>query len=450
MIKQVALCADSFSLRYPEALGLPGENLKGQEWLEVFSDGEEARTWLTGHPEVRRVWVVGSDDMEAINLAAGLKTDCEPANHGLVEDGFRDDPDRPEDAEGFSREVLLVTGEEGDVPVRARAANLDGVVTPGGFVGLYADEKLRQGQRDRRTAQTATSRRVRPPAARTQEARRVTKRQGVLVPVVSATGGAGKSAIAVLGALAAARAGYRTLLVDADFQFGDAAELLGRSPEAEGAAAHTFDEVLDKTLCADALAKEEGDGPVVLAALSRPERLEECDEAFAGFLSEALGAFDAVVVNTPSRWTELHALLIDHATRVFYVLDQRPSSLSRARTALAMCGRCGMPKKAITGVLNRCRRGALFAAPDAESALGIAVRELAEGGREVEELMALGRAEALFDAYNPMAVGVGDLMAEILPPKEGRARADTAVSGRKTRRRGFPFGRLMGGEACPF
>lgn len=447
MTKQVALCADSFSLRYPEALGLPDENLRSQEWLEVFSDGEEARDWLSGHPEVRRVWVVGSDDMEAINLAAGLKVDCE-AEEVAPRDGCEEEPG--------SREVFLVSGEAGDVPERARAAKLDGVMTPKRFVGCYADEKRVQARALPAECPGRT-------APRTADSCRAGRRQGVLLPVVSASGGAGKSTIAVLCACSAARAGYRTLLIDADFQFGDGAELLGRAASGEaapgagsgsggGRSARTFDEVLDGTLTAEALSREcaEGeDGPAVLAALARPERLEACEEAFAAFLPEALKSFDVVVANTPSRWTEVHALLIDHATRVLYVLDQRPAALKRASAALAMCNRCGMATKTITCVLNRCRRGALFTGPDAESALGVAVRELADGGREVEELLALGNAKGLADAYNPLAVGVDELMAEILPRQEAKPREGARGASRGSRLREFFLGR-RGGDPCPF
>ena len=432
MTKQVVLCADSFSLRYPEALGLEDENLKGQDWLEVFSDGEEAREWLSGHPEVRQVWVVGSDDMEAINLAAGLKSDCAletPDDDDRDDNGFVDDSP--------VRAVYLVSGEAGDVPVRAQAANLDGVMTPKRFVGCYADEKRRQ------------MRQTRPPSPE-RAPKREGRRQAVLLPVVSASGGAGKSTVAVLCALAAARGGYRTLLIDGDFQFGNAAELLGGGRKGDGAPVHRFDEVLDGTLAADDLAAEEQEGPVVLAALSRPERLEECEGAFAALLPRVMRAFDAVVVNTPSCWTELHALLIDHASRVLYVLDQRPSALTRATSVLAMCGRCGMATKTITGVLNRCRRGALFTAADAEGALGLTVRELADGGREVEELMALGRAEALVDAYNPLAVSIDGLMADILPPRSSAGPARLAGPAKGGRLRGLFLGRRGGADPCPF
>ena len=46
-------------------------------------------------------------------------------------------------------------------------------------------------------------------------------------PVVSGSGGAGKSTVSVLSALIAQRMGYNTLLLDFDLQFGDAPALMG-------------------------------------------------------------------------------------------------------------------------------------------------------------------------------------------------------------------------------
>ena len=48
-----------------------------------------------------------------------------------------------------------------------------------------------------------------------------------IISVVSGSGGTGKSAIATMGALLAQKRGIKTLLLDADFQFGDLKYLLG-------------------------------------------------------------------------------------------------------------------------------------------------------------------------------------------------------------------------------
>ena len=67
-----------------------------------------------------------------------------------------------------------------------------------------------------------------PQPARCDE-RRPGARAGFLFPVVSGSGGAGKSTVSVLSALIAQRMGYNTLLLDFDLQFGDAPGAHGRA-----------------------------------------------------------------------------------------------------------------------------------------------------------------------------------------------------------------------------
>ena len=43
MSGRAALCIDDASRIDPSCIGLSGENLESQSWLEVFPDGEEAR-----------------------------------------------------------------------------------------------------------------------------------------------------------------------------------------------------------------------------------------------------------------------------------------------------------------------------------------------------------------------------------------------------------------------
>ena len=75
MMPTVALCADAESIRRPDLIGLAGENLARQEWLRLFSSGEEARRFLCTDRSVAEAWVAGCDDVEPINLAAALKRD---------------------------------------------------------------------------------------------------------------------------------------------------------------------------------------------------------------------------------------------------------------------------------------------------------------------------------------------------------------------------------------
>ena len=450
MSAPVVLCSDSFSLHYPHVLGLPDENLADQKWLKVFSDGEEARDYVASQPDTPEVWVLGSDDVEAINLAASIKADCEE--------------------DSADCRVFLVTNEGGDVAERAQVANLDGVLEPTRFAGRYAQRKAACAD----VAPHAGGFTVRRFGV--EEA----GRQAFLLPVVSAGGGSGKSTVAVLAALAAARQGRTVLLLDADFQFGDVADMLaGLARRSAVWAPHTFDEVLDGTLRVEALVERavsvgsRGGSVSLLGACKAPERAEACGEALTELLPQLLDYFDAVVANTSSWWSEVQAALIDRASRVLYVLDQRPSAMRLARRVLTLCNTCGIATGSFTTVLNRCGRGALYTAVDVGCALdGCSVREVQDGGAEVEECLALGRADDLFAAYNPAARSIAELVEELLPggTHRGSERGEPgnscgvfddsdgsrgeAGSGKgrlqgSGRRRWSLFGG-RGGESCPF
>ena len=498
MRQPIVLCADSFSLRFPEVLGLPDEQLSSQAWLKVFSDGEEARGYVAEHPETPEVWVLGSDDMEAINLAAAIKADCAQG------------PDAGTGA------VYLVTEEAGDVPYRAQAADLDGILSPARFVCRYAEEKIGWAKRcqvrvtlipgakvleDRRsrdvaeelpvgaTAQVPVTsapkvaapvdehvafERVSETAATVEEkmvpaaaqvvpvvqtehqseaetrAARTAIRRAALFPVISATGGAGKSTVAALGALSAARLGRKVLLVDADFQFGDMAAMLADS-DGVGKRRPTFDEVLDGTFDMEVLAAETREGQVaVLGALASPERAEACEERFPAVLAEALRFFDVVVVNTGASFGEVQATLIDRATRVLYVLDQRPFGIRVASGVLNLCSRCGIATGAFTFLVNRCHRGGLYTGADVAGALGYAATELPDGGLEAEELTAAGRTSDLLVACNPLAREMQTVMDGLLGAGESASAPRSRGRRRGLRMKSLFSGRADKGELCPF
>ena len=108
----VILCADSESLMHPELLGLEGEQIGSLSWLATVSDALEARAMVARAQGPVEVWVAGSDQMEAINLAAALKHD------------------RPD------AEVRVVGFEAGgSLASRASAAGLGDVMDRAAFVG---------------------------------------------------------------------------------------------------------------------------------------------------------------------------------------------------------------------------------------------------------------------------------------------------------------------------
>ncbi len=233
--------------------------------------------------------------------------------------------------------------------------------------------------------------------------------RGFLLPVVSGSGGCGKSTVSVLSALALQAAGLNTLLLDFDLQFGDMAELLGVERPLR------IDEALAQPARLDAL-RPQGNLPALLAAPLRVELAESIANQAGGLIDELRGRFDVVVANTGSAWAEQHAVLLERSSKALFLIDQRQTSLRASARALELCARCGIAVNPFVFVLNGCGKGAPLSALDASSALrGAHVHELADGGLEVEELLASACGLELVDSGNDLTEGLTGILSEILP-----------------------------------
>lgn len=516
MSGQVVLCVDSESARRPELIGLSGERLDAQSWLSVFEDGATARTRLRECRARSEAWVVSSDDVDAINLAATLKRDAPVNSVYLVSfrrsgslrsrasaaglDGLLDFAQfaeryrackrrslaaGQENAGAKSARIMAVDasgGMEGGLPARSSAEShpgasgpmapsADGTIGSGrlvppstpGPVAKPAPSNAATPGRDRSSVPGADSEFLRgldlgetrrDPAATPPPVSRALKQDGneqvpndagrrafVLV-VASASGGSGKSTVAALSAVFAQGLGHRALLVDADFQFGDAHIMLG----AKGAP--TFDGVAEG---APLPAPSESELPAVLAAPRRLEDSERLAGMLPGVIDRASASFDVVVVNTGSLWGEQHAVLVERASRVLFLVDQRASSLQACKRALSLCERCGIPTGQFLFAVNRCKRGAPLSSIDAACLLqGASVVELRDGGRAVDELMAVGQPLGLIQDENPLCVSLENVLADILPGLKAGAQAMPAIERMRDddARTGGALSRLRRRVAC--
>ena len=454
----IALCIDSQSVSWPAALGLEDENLAAQNWLQIFTSAQDARTSLREQSDVEEVWVLSADDMEAINLAAALKQDC------------------------MQRQVSLFAAEEsGSLLSRADTAGIDEVLPLKLFARHYSQEKSRIVSRvtvldseklSMQIGSTSVSDLVQAPfqsqepyqgegffqaqifpqpkeLSRLQElsqAGELPQVEGVLqaeelmqvkepmkvqvrqvsdkvttytsslgegaffLPVVSGAGGTGKSTISLLCAITAQRMGYKTLLLDFDLQFGNLRELLG-CPKAL-----SIEDVLEVPTRVTRLHSEQA-FPALLAC---PRRLETCDAviAEAAYLLESLlPRFDVIVANTGAFWMDIHALLLERASKALFLVDQRASSLHACKHALELCDRCGIATNPFVFAVNRCSKGSLFSALDVSCALqASAAVELRDGGRDVEEMLSAGTPLDLFAENNALCDSVEQVLCGILPP----------------------------------
>ena len=417
-METVALCADEISLTHPELIGLNGENLEAQGWLKTFSSAEEARTFLKGNVGVQEVWVASNEQVDPINLAAALKYDRPSRKVRLVVD----------EANGSLESRMLHAGLDlsmtsaqlaqryrewkalEDMPPLATADSPTPVSSAkkeviGGVGAEFASVGAAAAAVDQQGAQLGSAATF---SGRAGEAL-PTSAAGFLLPVVSGSGGAGKSTIACLLALIAQRGGINTVLLDLDMQFGDCRELLAYEE------ALRIDELLEMPQRINQARPEAGKVALVCA----PDFLEKADQLNAR-LPELLdllrAAFDLVVVNTGSFWTDQQVVLLERCNRALFLVDQRPSSLRACRRALDLCTRCGIATSPFAFAINRCSKNALYSSIDVSCAFhGATSLELRDGGRDVEDLMAASQPEDIINSRNPLAESVAKVLAELVP-----------------------------------
>lgn len=375
--KKIVLCCDDHTrASLPETALLKASGEEGP--LTVLGNAQEARRYFSEHREICEAWVVSSDEVEGINLAAALKAD-----------------------RGDALVLLAVCEETGSVLSRTHAASLDGT--------------LSQAQLEKRLAELAAG--VEDRSARSSSRKEASSqaedgRKGFLLTLVSGSGGAGKSTVSVLAAHLAHRRGLRTVLIDADLQFGDLRAMAQAdtcvSVEAVAANAHILDEL-------------DGDGLVLVAAPQRLERAEAAAVVLEEVVDQLLARFDCVVANTGAAWDEQRLLLIERSMTVLFLVDQRVSSVRACRHALDVCLRCGVATGSILLAVNRCHRHAPFTSIDVSSALqGAHVVELSDGGAEVEELMGAGMASQLLEDGNALCESIDRVLDEVLPTRPER------------------------------
>lgn len=239
---------------------------------------------------------------------------------------------------------------------------------------------------------------------------RLSGRQGIVLSVVSASGGAGKSSVCTALAQQCCSRGLSVLLLDGDCQFGDCARM------ANEAAVLSFPQV--QMLCG-------GDGPkppdgLIVVAPDAIEYAEHQIPKLPLLARQAAQWFDVVVVNTSSVWTDPLVSLMESSDRVLFVVGQSASSVLGAKRALDLCLRCGVATGAFLFLLNRCSRQSLFTSIDVSCALGgVHVLELREGGGEVEELQGCGLSRHLLRDANPFYRSMESVVDELLGRRAG-------------------------------
>ena len=226
-----------------------------------------------------------------------------------------------------------------------------------------------------------------------------------LLTVASASGGVGKSAIAITAANLCARSGLLAALVEADLQFGD----LGFWLDLE-TAQPTLACGLETTPLHIARNLD------LFKAPCFPELAESISDEVAVLVSRLRNQYGLVIADTGGFWSGLTADLIVNADIFALVADQRPSSIAGTVRAIELCQRMGAADARRACVYNRLSSRARLNAGEAKSILGTPeLYCIPEGKRVVDELLCAGNVAELIEMENPFARGVDELLARVLP-----------------------------------
>lgn len=322
------------------------------------------------------------------------------------------------------RPVLLLTQTaDHELVQRAFAEGVDDVVMLGG--GPYVPEESRRelAFAVRKAVARALSRAERGPEA------------GTLIGVLGPKGGTGKTVVATNLAVALARSGPRTALVDLDLQFGDAALALGLDPEMTSFDLAVSGGSLDAEKLDDFMLRHSS-GLRVLAAPVRPDQAGPVEPEIIARVFELLrDAYDLVVVDTqPSFGPEVIAT-IDAASTVYVVGMLDALSLKNTRLGLETLDLMAYPSSNVKVVLNRATSHVGLSHQDAAKILGRAPDILVPNNLAVPRSLGDGVPVVIGQPRSDVA---RVLMAMAEPfTTDSRSTSETAPEPRRKRRRGW-------------
>ncbi len=178
--------------------------------------------------------------------------------------------------------------------------------------------------------------------------------KGKIITVYSPKGGTGSTTVAVNLAIALHNEDTRTVLVDANLQFGDVAVFLneqGKNTILE--LAPRVDE-LEPEVVEEILIRHEASGVRILAAPQRPEHAEKVSaEQFSKVLQFLQGMYSYVVVDTSPILTDVILSTIDVSDVIVLITTQEIPSIKNARLMLDLLKTMGVNKDRIVFAMNR-------------------------------------------------------------------------------------------------
>src|SRR5256714_1456818 len=255
-------------------------------------------------------------------------------------------------------------------------------------------------------------------------------RHGKIVTVFSPKGGTGKTVTATnLAAACAKFEGRKTLLLDLDLQFGDAAIMLGIEPDKTIYDLVVAPGELDTEKLAGYTTKH-ACGLEVLPAPLRPEDAELVTEAKLGRLLEvARESFDVIVVDTSPFFHGPMLATLDRTDELLLLCSLDVPTLKNLRLSLQTLDLLSFPTARIRFVLNRANSKVGMSKKEVEGALDMKIAFEMPSDRAVPISVNRGNPAVLGDSGSEFAGAVKRLAQGLVKPEPKSASAKKAKRG---------------------
>ena len=257
-----------------------------------------------------------------------------------------------------------------------------------------------------------------------RRAQGVPGRRGRIVTVFSPKGGTGKTVTSTnLASTFAKYEGKRTLLLDLDLQFGDAAIMLGIEPEKTIYDLVVAPGELDSEKLAGYITQHTS-GLDILPAPLRPEDAELVTEAkLARLLEVARESYDVIVVDTSPFFHGPMLATLDRTDELMMLCGLDVPTLKNVRLSLQTLELLSFPQQRIAFVLNRANSKVGMSKKEVEGALGVKITYEVPSDRAVPLAVNRGNPAVLADGGADFSTAVKKMAKALVAQPEQQKKA---------------------------
>jgi pilus assembly protein CpaE len=256
-------------------------------------------------------------------------------------------------------------------------------------------------------------------------------RHGKIVTVFSPKGGTGKTVTATnLAASFAKHEQKRTLLLDLDLQFGDAAIMLGLEPEKTIYDLVVAPGELDSEKLAGYITKHTS-GLDILPAPLRPEDAELVTETkLARLLEVARESYDVIVVDTSPFFHGPMLATLDRTDELLMLCGLDVPTLKNVRLSMQTLELLSFPSARIRFVLNRANSKVGMKKSEVEGALDVKIGFEVPSDRAVPLGVNRGAPPAIADTGSDFAKAIREVAKSLLVTEQPKKKRKFAALAR--------------------